>query len=226
VSCVVSGGVVVAALSSSAVGGDRGTSMKTGSSVAPSGGVGLGGGHRLTAMGLEAGWGTVSITVVIVGSIVVISGVVQVGSSFGSWAFAFRVGPVIWGLVRSQERGLGRAGGPRAEQVLALVVVAVFIVILSSLLRGSGKAGGMALQGLGGVSVAESGAIVSSLSMGGFVVRVCVVWGGVLLCGVVWSVVLVRGSCCGIGMVVVVWLLNSWIIARMLSFKAWISFKV
>jgi len=67
----------------------------------------------------------------------------------------------------------------------------------------------MALQGLGSLSVAESGAIVGSLSMGGFVVWSCIVWGDVLLCVVVWSVISVRGSCCGAGMVVVVWLLNS-----------------
>ena len=183
--------------------------MKTGSSIAPSSGVGLGGGHQLPAVGLEACWGTVNITVVIVGSIVVTSGVVQVGSSFGSWAFVFRVGPVVWGLVRLQERGLGCASGLRAEQVSALVVVAVFIVILSSLLQGSGKASSMAFQGLGGVLVAESGVIVGSLLMGGFVVWACIVWGGVLLCGVVWLVILVHGICCGVGMVVIIWLLNS-----------------
>jgi len=110
--------------------------------------------------------------------------------------------------------------------VSAFVVVAVFIMILSLLPQGLGKAGSMALQGLGGVLVTESGAIVGSLSMGGFVVQACVVWGDVLLCGVVWLVILVHGICCGIGMVVVVWLSNSWIITWMLSFKAWISFKV
>ncbi len=90
------------------------------------------------------------------------------------------------------------------------------------------EVGGMESQGLGGMAVADSGAIVGGVAMGGFVVWGCVVWDCVLLRGKVWSVVSLHGICCSGGMVVVVvvnprsgcWLLNSCIIARMLSFKA------
>jgi len=89
------------------------------------------------------------------------------------------------------------------------------------------EAGGMALHGMGGVLVIESGALVVSVLIGGFVVWGCMIWDcGMLLHGEVHSVTSLHGICCSNGMVGIAislragcWRLKSWIIMQMLSFK-------
>jgi len=113
--------------------------------------------------------------------------------------------------------GFGVVGGSKIVVIalsssvrgVVVAVVAVFVALSLDSCGQGAEAGGMALWGLEGWSVAESGANVGSLSMGGFVVCACIVWGGELLCGAVWLVLSVHGICCGVGMVVIVWLLNS-----------------
>jgi len=78
-------------------------------------------------------------------------------------------------------------------------MVGMNVTVVSSM-----EAGSMALQGLGGVLVAESGAIMGNVAMGGFVVWGCVVWDCMLLYGKVWSVISLHGICCGSGMVIIV----------------------